>query len=111
MEKQFVTYEIAVKLKELGFDERCFGAFLRGKYYPFDITHRFFGEPQHDIVLAPLWQQAIDWCRSNCVYFIEDPMREQNPAYFVYTPGRLNKEGPYRLPYAMKRAMNIIEFP
>jgi len=27
MEKQFVTYEIALKLKELGFNELCFGYF------------------------------------------------------------------------------------
>ena len=25
MKKQFVTYEIALKLKKLGFDEECFG--------------------------------------------------------------------------------------
>ena len=25
MEKEFVTYEVALALKELGFDERCFG--------------------------------------------------------------------------------------
>ena len=25
MEEQFVTYEIALKLKELGFNEECFG--------------------------------------------------------------------------------------
>ena len=28
MEKEFVPYEIAVKLKELGFDEPCFGKWL-----------------------------------------------------------------------------------
>ena len=28
MEKEFVTYELAVKLKALGFDEPCFGKYL-----------------------------------------------------------------------------------
>lgn len=39
MEKQFVTYEIALKLKEIGFDEECFGYYtpikdwmMKGKY-------------------------------------------------------------------------------
>jgi hypothetical protein len=30
MEEQFVTYEIALKLKELGFDEECFAIFFKG---------------------------------------------------------------------------------
>lgn len=39
MKKQFVTYEIALKLKKLGFDEECFGYYtpmkdwmMKGKY-------------------------------------------------------------------------------
>ena len=39
MEKQFATFEIALKLKELGFDEECFGYYtpmknwmMKGKY-------------------------------------------------------------------------------
>ena len=48
MEKQFVTYEIALKLKELGFDESCFGYYtpmkdwmMKGKYS--DGKLRFHG--------------------------------------------------------------------
>lgn len=54
MEKEFVTYEIALKLKELGFNEPCFGV-----YYDKDgnIRKTDFSE----IGDAPLWQQAIDW--------------------------------------------------
>ena len=29
MKKQFVPYEIALKLKELGFDEPCFGGLFK----------------------------------------------------------------------------------
>lgn len=32
MKEQFVTYEIALKLKELGFDEKCVAS-----YYTYDI--------------------------------------------------------------------------
>lgn len=70
MEKQFVTYEIALRLKELGFDESCFG------YYPKQVdavpslcvyqeeSYFLIGdEPPIDRIEAPLWQQAIDWLR------------------------------------------------
>lgn len=60
MEKQFVTYEIALKLKELGFDEDCLARFYMGEFqlefspenYPYKEVNSFH---------APLWQQAIDW--------------------------------------------------
>ena len=31
MEKEFVTYEIALELKQLGFDEPCFGYYVDGE--------------------------------------------------------------------------------
>ena len=71
MKKEFVTYEIDLKLKELGFDEECIGVFDRnGKISGIDfidisnlqginyscISHNY-------PILAPLYQQAIDWIR------------------------------------------------
>ena len=38
MEKQFVTYEIALKLKELGFDEPCFGYYTPMKKWMMEGT-------------------------------------------------------------------------
>ena len=67
MKEQFVTYEIALKLKELGFDEECFGAFItkdRGYLIVNTTTEFEFGIRLHQTensTLAPLWQQAIDW--------------------------------------------------
>ena len=60
MKEEFVTYEIALKLKELGFDEPCFGYFPPLKkeltiWYNSEITNN--GE----FILAPLWQQVIDF--------------------------------------------------
>lgn len=60
MEKQFVTYEIALKLNKLGFNEECLG------YFRNNTKSFHLGEDtrvQKDSVLAPLWQQAIDWFR------------------------------------------------
>lgn len=67
MNKHFVPYEIALKLRELGFNEKCF------KYW--NITN-FIKEPTlygNNLngysnlttrkVPAPLWQQAFDWAR------------------------------------------------
>lgn len=72
MEKQFAPYELSVKLKELGFNEECFG------YYNAKGSIRYSGqieplgldteEMSNDILnskycSAPLWQQAFDFFR------------------------------------------------
>ena len=67
MKEQFVTYEIALALKELGFDEECLVYFNNDKYRDLICTcengmdgdfivHHYSGD-----VNAPLWQQVIDW--------------------------------------------------
>ena len=66
MEKEFVTYEIALKLKELGFDEECLGIFSGGKLiiqdeWLYSINSETMSETTNPI--APLWQQAVDWLR------------------------------------------------
>ena len=62
MEKEFIPYEQALALKELGFDKPCFGVFDYcdilhfGKiYYYLDIK-----EPSY---LAPTFSQAFRWFR------------------------------------------------
>ena len=61
MKDQFVTYEIALALKELGFDEECFG------YYKIDeqelIDEKWGQHPNKSswTINAPLWQQVIDF--------------------------------------------------
>ena len=77
MEKEFVTYEIALGLKELGFDEECFAIFFRTilnngrtvNYISDDWESPFYKNRTNsesnsvDIVSAPLWQQVVDWFR------------------------------------------------
>jgi len=70
MEKQFVPYELAVKLKELGFNEpviatytqNCYGGDNRKIQYFVD----FVEQVNQDAVFisAPLWQQVFDWFRA-----------------------------------------------
>ena len=65
MEKEFIPYEIALALKELGFDEPCFG------YYTGDKKHLVLrpnmgrrNEDLNDIVCtSPLYQQAFSFFR------------------------------------------------
>lgn len=87
MREQFVPYEIALKLKEKGFDEPCllqegyiFSYFGESKYrFHSQLTGGPFGTdlkgkknsdlkgelPKYkDWVLIPLWQQVIDWFRT-----------------------------------------------
>ena len=77
MEKEFIPYEQALELKELGFNEPCFGWF-RSTLIPSNFTEFFleteFGmnESPSDWVnsnfldkacSAPLYQQAFRWFR------------------------------------------------
>jgi hypothetical protein len=61
MEKEFVPYELALRMKQLGFDEPCFAYYDTGIF-----TFWYHSEQQHDLVLnctAPLYQQAFRWFR------------------------------------------------
>ena len=98
MKEQFVTYEIALALKELGFDEECLAYFNNDKYRDLICTcengmdgdftiHHYSGD-----VNAPLWQQVIDWLRENYnIYIWEQPINsfiddeeELNSCIFIY---------------------------
>lgn len=70
MKKQFVTYEIALKLKELGFDEPCicgynsYGALKNNLAMTHGELSDYISTDKYDVkVNAPLYQQVIDWFR------------------------------------------------
>ena len=74
MKEQFVTYKIALKLKELGFDEPCFGFWDRYSLdkaveLKIEFTQKtnsyFIRAKANNCCLAPLWQQVINWFREN----------------------------------------------
>ena len=60
MEKEFVPYELAVKLKVLGFDEPCFAYYkdMKGEKVLLYDSMDFDGECN-----TPLFQQAFRWIR------------------------------------------------
>ena len=86
MEKQFVPYKLALKLKELGFDEECFAFYVEkddeiylkyGEGSGYRTKHSYenvrFDKITNShskiydnrlygcLATAPLWQQAFDW--------------------------------------------------
>ena len=81
MEKDFVPYEQSLALKELGFNEDCFGCHTEkkevivrvGDYRSFqnndseDVIIRDFNSYENGTVSAPLYQQAFRWFREKYV--------------------------------------------
>lgn len=69
MQKLFVSYPIALKFRELGFEEPCFGFYpfsdkparLSKHLYSNDLTQHGDAIP----IAAPLYQQVQDWFRDN----------------------------------------------
>jgi len=62
MEKEFIPYEQALALKELGFDEHCFGIYYN-KTKEF-VLGKIVNEYTLDVrTWTPLYQQAFRWFR------------------------------------------------
>jgi hypothetical protein len=92
MEKEFIPYEQALALKELGFDEPCFG------YYTGDKMHLVIrplmlraNELESYVATAPLYQQAFRWFREKynlhrrITYY--DPIKAQELNHADYQGG------------------------
>jgi hypothetical protein len=67
MNKEFVKYEQALSLKELGFDEPCLTYYHEDKKFEEDIVYVkgsiFWNLPYIKEIAAPLYQQAFRWFR------------------------------------------------
>lgn len=71
MEKLFVSYELALKLKELGYNEVCFGCTTGGNAV-FKSNHSYY---KHTAIL---YQQVIDWFREKHGMHLDVTFREVN---------------------------------
>jgi hypothetical protein len=62
MEKEFVSYEIALELKQLDFDEPCLASwnFRTKDFYYNGQPSKFSSE---DVIQLPLYQQVFTWFR------------------------------------------------
>jgi len=69
MTKEFIPHEEALALKELGFNEECFGYYIETKeWMPASYSKQETVYPSNkdllpDWVTAPLYQQAFRWFR------------------------------------------------
>lgn len=61
LEHLFVPYEIALKLKEKGFKETCFGLYDDIKVLHTNKKYVFVEDELN--IIAPLYQQVVDWFR------------------------------------------------
>jgi hypothetical protein len=67
MNKEFSPYELALELKQLGFDEPCFGYWYTIqedlKKIDIQLSSIDFLEGEPDYILAPTYAQAFRWFR------------------------------------------------
>jgi hypothetical protein len=98
MEKEFVTIDLALRMKALGFDEPCFGAFYDdGKLFihwndNVDADELFISQEKCEYYdyecLAPTWQQAFRWFREEYnIYAVPMPFSGKN-AFYIQVSGK-----------------------
>lgn len=64
MDKEFILYEQALELKELGFDELCFGYYNYQNNIVYDVMKNSdYNYSRRDFISAPLYQQAFKFFR------------------------------------------------
>jgi len=61
MKNEFVPYNLAIQLKELGFDEPCFGWWFADEEML--IIDKSTKSTSENIIQAPLFQQSFRWFR------------------------------------------------
>ena len=94
--KDFISYENACELKELGFNEECF-AYFKDEEFQYPNLYEPFknSEIKSWCITAPLYQQAFRWFREkhNLLYTIEEVWEEDTEYYEVQitTHGRVNE--------------------
>ena len=65
MEKEFVTYPLALRMKQLGFNEPCFSFYAGGFNELWTIKLVNPNNIHQSNVLAPTYSQAFRWFREN----------------------------------------------
>ena len=87
MTKEFIPYEEALALKELGFDEPCFGYYTDRKLFTFQDEN---GEAWlHSDIQAPLYQQAFRWFREKYNLHKEIIWDHSEPIIWYYTISKM----------------------
>ena len=91
---EFLPYEQALALKELGFDEPCFGYYklIEGLHKPYLVNTELRRSPNNYSISAPLWQQAEEWLRNKSLYSVIMPkMTPSSTVVWYIYEGKLKK--------------------
>ena len=94
MNKEFTPYQEALELKELGFDEPCFGYYEPNKKFEYlnwetfkDFPYLAKNSEWQDLYGAPLYQQAFRWFRKpengslNHLDFMYEYLKDDSMSY------------------------------
>ncbi len=95
LEKEFLPYTEAIELKQLGFDEPCFGRFyykdvysmLRPNSYEKELFYESgqFVRQTEETILSPMYSQAFRWFREHQDWPIEswiEPHLSEQPKQY-----------------------------
>jgi len=87
IKNEFIPYEQALALKQLGFDEPCIMTYLNGELDKelFLFNHSIRSHSTQEFISAPLYQQAFRWFREKYTLFshIGKCMGMKAESYFV----------------------------
>ena len=93
MKTEFIPYEQALELKELGFNEYCLTSYLNGELQTsqsemFWFQHNYRSHPAQEFISAPLYQQAFRWFREKYKYnhsivFTQHPFGTDEYQYMI----------------------------
>ena len=61
MKEQFIPYELAIELRNLGFDDYIFAFYWTDTKQLILDSPNYLGKHNGVHLQAPLWQQAFDW--------------------------------------------------
>ena len=90
IENEFIPFEQALALKELGFDKDCFGYYVNAEL---DLTWKFSDcslyQDTHISILAPLYQQAFRWFKEK--YGLMSCITPCSDGEYIFTLYDLNK--------------------
>ena len=95
MKEQFATREISEILKSKGFDEPCYAHFRDNDKEPTMLSTGIAGVKyswiEESPILAPLWQQVIDWLRDKHFIYTEVEKTNFKNDDFLVKVRRYNK--------------------
>jgi hypothetical protein len=96
MNKEFVTYEQALALKELGFDEECFKWYHNPDLLTDDELFLIYNNDNELFAFAPLKQQVFRWFREkyflDCEIYLQEEIGHKFYHYLVLQLVRGNIE-------------------